>query len=112
MASKSFPIELLGRIALLLLISLAVAWLAISGRYYAGLVIATLLLFLSALELWRFVNRTNEELSRFLDAARYADFSQRFNFSGSGSGFDELGEVFTEILENLRKLRSEQEAER
>ena len=53
MASKSFPIELLGRIALLLLISLAVAWLAISGRYYAGLVIATLLLFLSALELWR-----------------------------------------------------------
>ena len=112
MASKSFPIELLGRIALLLLISLAVAWLAISGRYYAGLVIATLLLFLSALELWRFVNRTNEELSRFLDAARYADFSQRFNFAGSGSGFDELGEVFTEILENLRKLRSEQEADR
>jgi two-component system nitrogen regulation sensor histidine kinase NtrY len=112
MAYKSFPIAMLGRIAALLLISLAVAWLAVSGRYYAGLVIAILLLCLSAFELWRFVNRTNEELSRFLDAARFADFSQRFDFSGSGSGFDELGDVFTEILENLRKLRSEQETDR
>jgi nitrogen fixation/metabolism regulation signal transduction histidine kinase len=112
MAYKAFSIALAGRLAILLLCSLAVAWLAISGVYYAGLTIATLLFCLAAFELWRFINKTNKELSRFLDAARYADFSQRFNFFGTGSGFGHLGEVFTDILENLRRLRSEQEADR
>lgn len=112
MAYKTFSSALLGRLVILLLIALAVVWLAISGTYYAGLTIATSLLCLAALELWRFISKTNKELSRFLDAARYSDFSQRFNFSGTGAGFDELGEIFTSILENLRKLRSEQETDR
>ena len=56
----------------------------------------------------RFVSKTNAELVRFLDAARYADYSQRFDMSSLGSGFGELGSAFTDILERFQTVRSEQ----
>jgi two-component system nitrogen regulation sensor histidine kinase NtrY len=56
----------------------------------------------------RFVAKTNAELVRFLDAARYADYSQRFEMSSLGSGFGELGSAFTDILERFQIVRSEQ----
>jgi two-component system nitrogen regulation sensor histidine kinase NtrY len=56
----------------------------------------------------RFVSKTNAELVRFLDAARYADYSQRFEMSSLGSGFGELGSAFTDILERFQIVRFEQ----
>ena len=78
-----------------------------------GLHAATLLSFLLVAgltaETVRFVSKTNSEISRFLDAARYADFGQRFNMNNLGAGFDELGETFTDILGRFRDIRSTQE---
>jgi two-component system nitrogen regulation sensor histidine kinase NtrY len=56
----------------------------------------------------RFVAKTNAALVRFLDAARYADYSQRFEMSSLGSGFGELGSAFTDILERFQIVRFEQ----
>jgi nitrogen fixation/metabolism regulation signal transduction histidine kinase len=111
MGFKMFSVALVIRLIALELLMLAVAWLAVSRDYYAALVIAISVLCIASFELWRFIRKTNEEVSRFLDAARYADFSQRFSFAGTDAGFALLGETFTDILENLRQLRSEQETD-
>jgi nitrogen fixation/metabolism regulation signal transduction histidine kinase len=63
----------------------------------------------SAAELWWFVGRTNREVARFLDAARYADYSQRFSLEDIGTGFGELGETFSDILERMYEHRANQE---
>ncbi len=46
-----------------------------------------------------------------IDAARYADFSQRFKFDQIGTGFNELGEAFTDILDRMRNERAGREIE-
>jgi len=66
---------------------------------------------LLAVDIFRFVRRTNLEVARFLDAVRYADFGQRFEFPGVGAGFSELGTAFTQILNRFRADRQNREAE-
>lgn len=111
MVYRRYSFRLTARLLFIGLAMLAVVWLALQPGYHGMTVIAVAVLALSAFEIWRFVNRSNKEITRFLDAARHADFSQRFSLEGMGSGFEALGRTFTDILDRQRSLRTKQETE-
>lgn len=93
-----------------LALAAAVLFLILPG-YHSASILAVCALIAAAAELWWFIGRTNRELARFFDAARHADYSQRFSLDDIGTGFGELGRTFTDILDKLYDQRADQEHE-
>ncbi|MEE4281094.1 MAG: PAS domain-containing protein, partial [Pseudomonadales bacterium] len=96
----------------IILITLGVAgFLLVTPGYPVVMLLVLVSAVALSLELYKFIAKTNREIARFLDAARYADFGQRFEFVGLGAGFTELGDTFTFILDRFREDRSQNETE-
>lgn len=57
----------------------------------------------------RYVEKTNEDLHRFLRSIRHADFSQTFDGGRRGRSFEALGRAFNEIMDDFRASRAEKE---
>lgn len=109
MAFKKFSILIIIRTVLAITTTVVMTFALTQPGYHATTVFLILLLIMQFTEILRFVSKTNAELVRFLDAARYADYSQRFELSEMGAGFEELGEAFTDIITRLHRERANQE---
>ena len=109
MGFKKFSLFIAIRSIFVMVNLLALTWLITTDGYHAATTVTLVLLVFQSVALIRFVSKTNAELVRFLDAARYADYSQRFDLSPLGSGFGELGSAFTDILDRFQTVRTEQE---
>jgi two-component system nitrogen regulation sensor histidine kinase NtrY len=110
MIFKRFLLFLMVRLVFVGLAMALALWLWLRPGMHSATLLALILLTVLVAELWRYVSRTNRDVARFLDAARYADYSQRFDFKKDGSGFDTLGQTFTEIIDRMRERGTDQEA--
>ena len=76
---------------------------------YAMSFITGVIIIYEIYSLIHYVERTNRDLTRFLDAITYEDFSQTFIGAGFGSSFNDLKTAFNAVLTKFQQTRAEKE---
>lgn len=76
---------------------------------YAMSFITGVIIIYEIYSLIHYIERTNRDLTRFLDAIKYEDFSQTFIGAGFGSSFNDLKSAFNAVLTKFQETRAEKE---
>lgn len=84
-------------------------YLVFQTALYATLLIVTCIIVYQIYALIHYVEKTDRDLTRFLDSIKHADFSQTFSVSGLGTAYDNLKSAFNGVAEEFRKARAEKE---
>jgi two-component system, NtrC family, nitrogen regulation sensor histidine kinase NtrY len=101
-----FALGLLWRMVLLLAMLAAFAGAVTNPDLGAARIIAAALVVGAAAMLWNYIQRTNREVARFIEAIRFGDMSASFARPEAGSGFEALGEALDTGIRALREERS------
>jgi nitrogen fixation/metabolism regulation signal transduction histidine kinase len=72
-------------------------------------ILVAILAVLQIVSLIRYVDRTNRDLTSFLESIRFSEFTRSFQIEGMGSSFDELHRAFNDVINDFQKVRSEKE---
>ena len=109
MVFKQFRIQTIIRIALLLMTLILLAFLIVFRQNGALAIVCVFVLVYQVVNLFHYVQKTNKELSRFLESVKYSDFSQSFTSQVRDTGFDELYDAFNNVIAEFRRTRAEKE---
>lgn len=110
MVYRHFRLVCILRVVVLCATAYLFFYLLFQTTYYATLLIVGAWTVYQVGALIHYVERTNRDLTRFLQAIRYEDFSQTFTLgTGLGSAYTDLKEAFNEVLNAFRKTRADKE---
>jgi len=82
-------------------------YLLFRTEYYVSITLLPGVIILQVIQLIRYVEQTNDKITRFLNSIRYADFSRSFSSRGLGESFRALSEAFSRVIEEFKKERAE-----
>lgn len=106
---KGFRTGILWRVIILTLSILLFIYLLIETEYLLSIFFAASAILIVLFNLIRYVEQTNEQLTRFLDSIYYSDFSSTFSTGYKGESFQNLQTAFTKIADKFRKERAERQ---
>ena len=108
MTYKNFRVNIIVRI-LLLSASIGLIFYTYSEEMKVTPFLVVVLTILQVLSLIRYVDRTNRDLTSFLESIRFSEFTRSFQIEGMGSSFDDLNRAFNDVINDFQKVRSEKE---
>jgi len=110
MRFKKFEWALSLRIAALLIVLSGVAFLLTHGYPTIGTVCCILIVF-QVINLFKFTNKSNEELQQFVESVHYRDFSRRFDEKNAPTSLQPMRKGFNEINTTFKSITKEKETQ-
>ena len=108
MTFRNFRINIIIRI-LLLSASIFLFFYTWKTNYHVTPILVGIIILFEIYSLVRYVDRTNRDLTSFLESIRFSEFTRSFQIEGMGSSFDELNRAFNDVIGDFQKVRSEKE---
>jgi nitrogen fixation/metabolism regulation signal transduction histidine kinase len=72
-------------------------------------VIMTVVVIFEITSIIRYLDKTNRELTSFLESIRFSEFTRSFQIESMGGTFNELNRAFNEVMNDFQKVRAEKE---
>jgi nitrogen fixation/metabolism regulation signal transduction histidine kinase len=107
---KKLEWRILLRVILLFIVLCATAWLLVSVQYIYLIFLFPLIVY-QIIEFARFQGKTQEELSQFVEAIHYRDFSRYFDVKHAPVELQPLREGFNEINTTFKVISKEKETQ-
>ena len=111
MVYKRLYIQVIIRVALLLLTCIILAKFIFSPGYVHTSIVVFLILIVETLEIIRYLNQTNRKLAQFFSSLPDRSSSLKFTGSESGDSFRELSQQLEQVSKLFQKERREKEAQ-
>jgi two-component system nitrogen regulation sensor histidine kinase NtrY len=108
MIFKNFRINIIIRI-IILAATIFLFFLSLKIDYHITPFLMGAVILVEIFTLIRYVDRTNRDLTSFLESIRFAEFTRSFKIQGMGRSFDELNKAFNDVINDFQKVRSEKE---
>ena len=105
-----FEWALLLRIALLLAVMTGIASLIVKPNY-TGAILGGLFLLFQVYDLFRYTNKSNDELQQFIESVHYRDFSRRFDEKHAPASLQPMRKGFNEINSTFKTISKEKETQ-
>ncbi|CAN5427210.1 sensor histidine kinase [soil metagenome] len=105
----NFRVSIVVRVFLLTATMFLAVWLYLYTDYIVTTAVFFILIIILTINLIHTVEKTNAQLTRFLDSIRYSDFSINFRETGLGESFEQLNRAFSDVIDEFRKERSERQ---
>ncbi len=106
---KRFRFQVIFRVLILCLSGYALFHLVTFSKLFVTAFVTLVFIIYQVVSLIRYVEKTNQQLSRFLEAMKYGDFSQNFSARGLGASFEELVSLFNDVMKKTQQVRYEKE---
>ncbi len=109
MVYKNFRLLVILRVLLLVAAIIVLAFLLQEARHLVTSIILCGVILFQIIDLIRFVERTNDRLTHFLESIRHADFSTSFSDPGMGKSFRQLNQALNNVIQDFKNTRTEKE---
>jgi len=109
MVFKNFRFNIIFRVVLLALTILLLFYSIYAYDFLVAPVIVAVIVIFQVTSLIRYLDKTNRELTSFLQSIRFAEFQSSFQIEGMGGTYNELNKAFNEVMQDFQKVRAEKE---